>query len=138
MRNYRARVSGPLLDRIDLHIDVPAVPRELLFGRGPRDEESSAAVRERVQTARLRQQARSGRANHALTNKQIEELCRLDAACEGLLQEAISRLGLSARAYHRILKVALTISDLAGSDAILPAHVAEAVQYRSLDRSAVN
>jgi magnesium chelatase family protein len=130
VRNYRARVSGPLLDRIDLHIDVPAVPRELLFRRGPRDEESSALVRERVQTARSRQQARTGRANHALTNKQVEERCRLDAACERLLQEAIARLGLSARAYHRILKVALTISDLAGSDAIRPDHVAEAVQYR--------
>lgn len=138
VRSYRARISGPLLDRIDLHVDVPAVPRELLLGQRPKDGDSSASVRERIQAARLRQQARGGCANHALTNKQVEEFCRLDAECERLLQQAIAKLGLSARAYHRVLKVALTIADLGHADRILPTHVAEAVQYRALDRAIAN
>lgn len=138
VRSYRARISGPLLDRIDLHVDMPAVPQELLLGRRPKDGDSSASVRERVQAARLRQQARGGRANHALTNKQVEEFCRLDAECERLLQQAIAKLGLSARAYHRVLKVALTIADLGCADKITPTHVAEAVQYRALDRATAN
>ncbi len=137
VRGYRARISGPLLDRIDLHVDVPAVPRELLLARGPHDGESSVVVRERVIAARTRQQARGG-ANHALSNKQIEDHCRLDRESQQLLEQAIARLGLSARGYHRILKVALTIADLARSDAILPSHIAEAIQYRALDRPTVN
>lgn len=138
VRNYRARISGPLLDRIDLHVEVPAVPRELLMGRAPREGDSSAVVRERVEQARARQQSRNGCANHALTSKEVEDYCRLDAESQRLLEQAMTRLGLSARAYHRVLKVALTIADLAGSDAVSSAHVAEAIQYRALDRSAVN
>jgi magnesium chelatase family protein len=133
VRSYRARISGPLLDRIDLHVDVPAVPRELLLENAPASE-SSAAVRARAETIRNRQLARSGCTNHALTNGQVEEFCRIDDESRQLLEQAITRLGLSARAYHRVLKVALTIADLASTDAISAAHVAEAIQYRSLDR----
>ncbi len=137
VRNYRARVSGPLLDRIDLHVDVPAVPRGLLISREPHEAETSAVVRQRVEAARERQRARTRCTNHALNNKQVEELCKLDAPSQHLLEQAITRLGLSARAYHRVLKVALTIADLGAADAISLAHVAEAIQYRSLDRPSV-
>jgi magnesium chelatase family protein len=133
--NYRARISGPLLDRIDMHIEVPPVPRELLLDQTARTGESSAQVQERVETARARQIQRSGCANTTLNNKQIEETCRLDEAGRRLLEQAIDRLGFSARAYHRVLKVARTIADLAAGETIRPAHVAEAVQYRCLDRS---
>jgi magnesium chelatase family protein len=131
---YRARISGPLLDRIDMHIEVPAVPRELLLDQTARGGESSSQVQARVETARERQRRRSGCHNAALNNKQIEETCRLDEAGKRLLEQAIDRLGLSARAYHRVLKVARTIADLAAEENILPAHLAEAVQYRCLDR----
>ncbi len=133
VRNYRARISGPLLDRIDMHVEVPAVPRELLLA-GATGGETSATVRERVCAARARQRARAGCANYALTNKQVEDACRLEAAGRALIEQAMARLGLSARAYHRILKVARTIADLAGAEAVTPTHLAEAVQYRALDR----
>ncbi len=138
VRSYRARISGPLLDRIDLHVEVPAVPRDVLLARTPPDAEGSAAVRARVQRARERQVARRGVTNHVLTNKQIEELCRLDADSARLLEQAIERLRLSARAYHRILKVALTIADLAASDTVTSTHIAEAIQYRLLDRASAS
>jgi len=134
VRNYRLRISGPLLDRIDMHVEVPAVPRELLLDPPPATSETSAAVRARVIAARARQYARAGVTNSMLGNKQVEELCRLDNAARALIDQAMARLRLSARAYHRILKVARTIADLAGSTAVSAAHVAEAVQYRSLDR----
>ena len=134
VNNYRARISGPLLDRIDMHIEVPPVPRELLLDQTARAGESSAQVQERVETARARQITRSGCANASLNNKQIEESCRLDEAGRRLLEQAIDRLGFSARAYHRVLKVARTIADLAAEEMIRSAHVAEAVQYRCLDR----
>ncbi|MDO8705520.1 MAG: YifB family Mg chelatase-like AAA ATPase [Sulfuricaulis sp.] len=132
---YRARISGPLLDRIDMHIEVPPVPRELLLNPKTHDAETSAAVQTRVEAARARQIQRSGGANAVLNNQQIEEFCRLDEAGRRLFEQAIDRLGFSARAYHRILKVARTIADLAAQEAILPAHLAEAVQYRCLDRN---
>ena len=131
---YRSRISGPLLDRIDMHIEVPAVPREVLLDRTARAGESSNAVQTRVETARARQQNRSGCANAALNNKQIEETCRVDESGRRLLEQAIDRLGLSARGYHRVLKVARTIADLAAEEMIRPSHLAEAVQYRCLDR----
>jgi magnesium chelatase family protein len=134
VRQYRARISGPLLDRIDMHVDVPAVPRDVLLARDTAMGEDSATVRQRVQAARDRQLARSGCANQALTNKQIEDFCRLDETGRQLLEQALARLGLSARAYHRILKVARTIADLADAPAIAPAHLAEAIQHRTLDR----
>jgi magnesium chelatase family protein len=130
---YRNRISGPLMDRIDLHIEVPAVPESDLATKQP--GETSARVRERVSAARARQIARQGRPNCLLGVKDIETLCAPDAEGERLLRAALSRLGLSARAYHRVLKVARTIADLAGAQQIIAAHVAEAIQYRRFERN---
>ena len=131
---YRARISGPLLDRIDMHVEVPPVARDVLLDRTIGVGESSAQVQERVEATRARQHQRRGCANAVLNNKQIEETCRLDDEGQRLLEQAIDRLGFSARAYHRILKVARTIADMAAEETIRPAHVAEAIQYRCLDR----
>ncbi len=133
---YRSKISGPLLDRIDLHVDVPAVPvREL--GERP-DAESSEMVRQRTVTARRVQLARfagtTTRCNGQMTLRQTYEHCVLDAASRNLLERAIERLGLSARAYARILKVSRTVADLEGAEHIKTAHVAEAIGYRTLDR----
>ncbi|MFA5241697.1 MAG: YifB family Mg chelatase-like AAA ATPase [Sulfuricella sp.] len=125
---YRSKISGPLLDRIDMQIEVPALPeRELTQDAAG---EPSAAIRSRVEAARQLQLARQGKPNARLTSKEIDLHCQPDAAGMTLLRQAISRLDLSARAYHRILKMARTISDLAGEQQIAPAHIAEAVQYR--------
>ncbi|MDX1656072.1 MAG: YifB family Mg chelatase-like AAA ATPase, partial [Candidatus Competibacteraceae bacterium] len=133
VRRYRARVSGPLVDRIDLHIEVPRLPRRLLRGRTP--EESSATVAQRVARARQVQMDRAGRPNALLGPKAIERDCPLSEADHRLLEQALERLGLSTRAYHRILKVARTIADLAGSGPIETTHLSEAIGYRRLDRS---
>jgi magnesium chelatase family protein len=125
---YRGKLSGPLLDRIDIHIEVPAVPQEELLAQTP--GESSEAVRRRVSAARERQLARQGKPNADLGTKEVERHCHADAPGETLLKQAISRLGLSARAYHRVLKLARTIADLAGADAISATHVAEAIGFR--------
>jgi magnesium chelatase family protein len=134
---YRSKISGPLLDRIDLHVDVPAVSVRDLSGRP--SGETSAVVRKRVIRAREIQQHRFEgtltRANGQMSLKQIRAHCRLDPTGESLLERAIERLGLSARAYARILKVSRTIADLAGETDIASAHVAEAIGYRSLDRT---
>jgi magnesium chelatase family protein len=135
VRNYRARVSGPLLDRIDLHVEVPAVPNADLLGPFNGDGEASAQVRERVQAARERQQQRTGVANARLSAKQIEQLCVLDNDNRQLLELAMQRLSLSARAAHRILKVARTIADLDGAERIGSSQLSEAIRYRCLDRS---
>lgn len=127
---YRGKISGPLLDRIDLQIEVPALASEAL--QGAADGEPSAKVRLRVENALARQQARQGKANARLTAAEIDCFCIPDAAASTLLKQAMARLDLSARAYHRILKVARTIADLAGNADITAAHVAEAVQYRRL------
>ena len=133
---YRSRVSGPLLDRIDIQVEVPAVEYEALASRTP--GESSAAIRERVNQARRIQVQRFEQtgihANARMSARDVRRYCRTDAAGEQLLETAIKRLGLSARAYVRILKVSRTIADLAGAEEILPPHIAEAIQYRSLDR----
>ncbi len=131
---YRGKISGPLLDRIDIHLEVPAVPQEDLLRQAA--GEASGAVRERVATAHQVQIQRQGKSNSRLGTREIDRWCRPQAAAEGLLRQAISRLNLSARAYHRVLKLARTIADLAGSEAIALAHVAEAIQYRKLDRMA--
>jgi len=135
IQKYRGRVSGPLLDRIDMHIEVPALPREQLLKKRASGE-SSAIVRRRVQSARTRQVQR-GQYNAGLDNRQIENYCKLSDSNVALLEAAIERLGLSARAYHRVLKVVRTIADLDHSDAIKTNHVSEAIRYRCLDRSLV-
>ena len=130
---YRNRISGPLMDRIDLHIEVPAVPEHELGSR--QAGESSIAIRARVTEARERQLARQGKPNAHLSVKEVGEHCVADVDAEQLARKAISALGLSARAYHRILKVARTIADLAGTPTVSATQVAEAVQYRRYGRT---
>jgi len=125
---YRGRISGPLLDRIDIQISVPALTQAELMQASA--GEPSAAIRGRVQAARTRQMQRQGKPNTTLGTQEIEQFCQLDAAGESLLKQAIARLNLSARAYHRVLKLARSVADLADSDTITPAHLAEAIQYR--------
>ena len=125
---YRGRISGPLLDRIDIQISVPALTEDELTRAGA--GEPSAAIRKRVEAARARQMVRQGKPNAALGTQDIDAHCALDTAGEALLKQAIARLNLSARAYHRVLKLARSIADLASSDAITTAHLAEAIQYR--------
>ncbi len=132
---YRNKLSGPLLDRIDMHVDVPSVPLELLHQPAGDDEESSSEVRQRVEAARHVQLQRYGIPNARLDNTMLEQVCRLDTESARLLQQAIGKLGLSARAYHRILKLARTIADLAGKKRIAMPHISEAIAYRRLDRS---
>ncbi len=138
IERYRARISGPLLDRIDIHVEAPAVEFRDLSSR--ERAEPSEAIRARVVKAREHQSSRFAGArkktacNARMTHAQIKKFCELDPASTELLRRAIEDLHLSARAYDRILKVSRTIADLADSAAILPAHVMEAIQYRTLDR----
>ncbi len=125
---YQGKLSGPLLDRIDLHVQVAALPHEALLAQS--GEESSESVRHRVEQAYDRQQQRQGKSNHQLTVSEIEKYCLADEAGEQLLRQAMTRLHWSARAYHRVLKVARTIADLEGASDIGHAHIAEAIQYR--------
>jgi len=139
IQRYVGRISGPLLDRIDIHIDVPAVRFKELTGETPPDTEPSVCIRERVIGARAAQQKRFVEekiySNAAMTPRMIRRYCRIDPESEQMLERAMTRLGLSARAYDRILKVSRTIADLEGADEIRSPHVAEAVGYRSLDRT---
>jgi magnesium chelatase family protein len=130
---YRGRISGPMLDRIDLQIEVPALPESDLTRHA--DGENSATIRAQVDTAYRHQFARQNKANAALGTKEIELFCQPDADGAQLLSHAITRLNLSARAYHRILKVARTIADLTNTTAIHGGHIAEAIQYRRFDRN---
>ncbi len=130
---YRGRISGPLLDRIDIQIEVPAIPQQELIRQNTKGEKS-AVIRKCVEKAYQRQLDRQGKTNNQLSVKEIEQFCTIDSISENLLKKAISRLNLSARAYHRILKVARTIADLAGSEKITNQHIAEAIQYRRLDK----
>ena len=129
---YRSRISGPLLDRIDIHIEVPAVAIDDL-SRAQGGERSSD-IRKRVERARAKMMARQDKPNSKLTSAEVERYCSLNDRAAAILQSAIKKLGLSARGYHRILKVARTIADLVGADEITAVHVAEAVQYRRRDR----
>lgn len=139
IQRYVGRISGPLLDRIDIHIDVPAVKFRDLTGESPPDTDDSATIRQRVLAARERQSSRLATekifSNSEMTPRMIRTHCRIDADSEQMLERAMTRLGLSARAYDRILKVSRTIADLEDSGEIRSAHVAEAVGYRSLDRT---
>ncbi|MBK8464849.1 MAG: ATP-binding protein [Chloracidobacterium sp.] len=139
IQRYVGKISGPLMDRIDIHIDVPAVKFNELRGRDTPQGDSSEAIRERVMRARDLQLARfNGEgvfSNSAMSPKQIRTHCALDSQSEDLLEKAMLRQGLSARAHDRILKVSRTIADLAGSETIEPTHISEAINYRSLDRN---
>jgi magnesium chelatase family protein len=137
IQRYRARISGPLLDRIDIHIEAPALSITELRNNQP--GESSAAMRERVEVARQRQlmRYRGSRisANARMPASQLKKFCAIHPTLGDLLQQAMEQLSLSARAYDRILKVARTIADLADSPDIESPHLLEAIQYRSLDRN---
>lgn len=137
IENYRQRISGPLLDRIDLHVEVPLVDfREL--SSDSNGGESSAAIRSRVSAAREIQTGRfrksAARSNSAMTPRQVKQFCQLDSESTGYLEHAMEEMNFSARAHNRILKVARTLADLAGSESIRPGDILEAIQYRSLDR----
>jgi magnesium chelatase family protein len=138
VQRYRQRISGPLLDRIDLHIEVPAV--EYRDISSTQAEEASDAIRERVIRAREKQQARfrsdaKTNCNARMGPRQIKQHCKLSDESQELIRIAMTELNLSARAYDRILKVSRTVADLAGSDDIGSDHVSEAIQYRTFDRT---
>lgn len=130
--HYRSRISGPLLDRIDIQIEVPAVAQQDLLKQA--DGETSAAIQRRVEAARQRQLARQCKPNAQLSVTELDKYCFPGSQGEALLRRAIERLDLSARAYHRVVKMARTIADLAGNADIQAPHIAEAVQYRRMDR----
>lgn len=132
IQKYRARISGPLLDRIDIHIEVPAVAHEQL--RAQPEGESTAELRQQVADAQKFQLQRQGRLNSDLNIRSTEERCPLGPSTQSLLNRAMERLGLSARAYHRIVRLARTVADLAASESIETLHVSEAIQLRCLDR----
>ena len=139
IQRYVGKISGPLMDRIDIHIDVPAVKFNELRGKNVEECDSSATIRERVIRARELQIGRLGGdgiySNSAMSPKQIRRYCELDETSEQLLEKAMLRQGLSARAHDRILKVSRTIADLDGKQHIEPGHISEAINYRSLDRN---
>ncbi len=134
---YLAKISGPLLDRIDLQVEVPALSGEEIASTLP--GEASSAIRDRVKAARQIQRERFRRShadcNAEMNTRQMRKFCELGPSSRRLLEHAVSRLGLSARGYDRVLKVARTIADLAGSERIDSSHVAESVHYRALDRA---
>ncbi len=131
---YRAKISGPLLDRIDMHLEVPRVPLDVLRKGSEQGEESSAVIRQRVCAAREKAMQRCGKANANLSAAEVKQFCALSEQGHQILEQAMERFGLSHRAYHRILKLARTIADLAGQDCIEISHLSEAINYRKLDR----
>ena len=133
VQRYRSRISGPLLDRIDMHIEVPPVPLKEIQSTTSK-EESSEMVRERVMKAYQRQLKRSSHVNSQMTTQDIKQFCQLDKPATQLLEQAVTNLGLSARSHNRILKVARTIADLKNEEHISMQHISEAIGYRRLDR----
>jgi magnesium chelatase family protein len=139
IQRYISKISGPLMDRIDIHIDVPAVNYKEM--RSTHEPEDSTKIRERVMRTRQIQIDRFSTSrerlycNAQMSSRHIRAYCELSADCERLLERAMTQQGLSARAHDRILKVARTIADLEGTPQIEPKHIAEAIQYRSLDRT---
>lgn len=133
---YRARISGPLLDRVDLHVEVPTVSPESLSGHAP-EGESSCDVRARVFQARARQLARQDKPNATLSQRETTQVCAVKGAVRDLVLQAMERLGLSARAYHRLLRLSRTIADLDESDTITARHMSEAIHFRLLDRQPI-
>lgn len=138
IRRYRAKISGPLLDRIDMHVEVPNMTREILTGEQAGSGESSHIVQQRVMRARERQLSRAGKPNSRLDNKEIERACSLNTEQKRLLEQAINKLNLSTRALHRIMKLTRTIADLAASEDIRTEHLTEAIVYRRLERLDAN
>lgn len=134
VQRYRNRISGPLMDRIDMHIEVPRISHAVLRDGAPEGEEASEQIKARVTKARILALNRAGKYNAALAAAEVKQLCRLNDDGHQLLEQAMNRLGLSHRAYHRILKVSKTIADLDGSDGIKIKHLSEAISYRKLDR----
>ena len=134
IRRYRGRISAPLLDRIDIHIDVPRVAKEQLKQKTPNNSETSHDVQARVCAARELQIHRQQKPNAYMTNKEIEKFCALNDDCDKLMDKAFEQLGLSARGYHRTLKLARSIADLDISDSIETNHLSEAISYRQYDR----
>ena len=136
IHRYRSKISGPLLDRIDIHVDVPAVPYKDLMQES--NAESSAQIRKRVAASRAIQSKRFTRtkiySNAQMSSRHIKKHCQIDAASRNLLESAIDKLGLSARAFNRILKIARTIADLQAAPNLQVDHISEAIQYRNLDR----
>ena len=136
LQRYRNRLSGPLLDRIDLHVEVPRVPHKDLTDQSP--AESSADIRQRVNRARQIQRERLTHfglhANNQMQARHIRKFCQLDAQGDALMEQVTDKLGLSARSFTRILKLARTIADLADTEQIATSHLSEAIQYRGLDR----
>lgn len=136
IERYLSKISGPLVDRIDIHIDVPAISFSKL--RSKSSQLDSAAMREDVVRARDVQRKRFGNdkpmTNARMSHKQVRQFCELDQACEMLLKQAMTEFGLSARAHDKICKVARTIADLSNSENIRPEHIGEAISYRRLDR----
>jgi magnesium chelatase family protein len=128
VHRYQSKLSGPLMDRIDLHIEVPALPPTELLNAP--SGETSESIRQRCEQARDRATARQGKTNHALAGQEIDAFAQLDAAASKFLQTAATQLGWSARGTHRTLKIARTIADLAGAQTTQLTHVAEAMQYR--------
>jgi magnesium chelatase family protein len=139
IRQYQARISGPLLDRIDIHIDVPSVRYRDLTAKS--SGESSGAIKERIDRARFMQKKRfegeNTQFNARMSDKQIKVSCTIDDDSQKLIEMAIEKLGLSARAYTKVLKVARTIADIGEEEKIRSSHVAEAIQYRNLDRKMI-
>ena len=136
IQTYRSKVSGPLMDRIDIHIEVPAIKFNEISSDA--QGEPSSSIRERVTRARAVQQERFKNdciyANAHMKPRHIRKYCKIDADCQTLMEAAMNRLGLSARAYNRVLKVSRTIADIEGAANIASEHISEAIQYRSLDR----